>query len=125
MVTPREGMAATISYWQDRKRKSIDGPTIYAWLFVGIGIPALLAAAYCPEIGPVKLLRLVSLFLFRSVWMTRLISLMAIAAHICEAIYAWHLARRVDPLNAKAWFWQTFALGIFSLRFLLRRAKME
>ncbi|KAL5778418.1 hypothetical protein ACOSP7_011344 [Xanthoceras sorbifolium] len=123
MVTPREGMAATISYWQDRKRKSLDGPTIYAWLFCIIGMSSLFAAGYLPEIGPVPLIRAFSLFFFRSMWTIRLVCMISIAAHISEAVYAWYLAKRVDPANARGWFWQTFALGIFSLRLLLKRAR--
>lgn len=53
----------------------------------------------------------------------RTVALLAAAAHIGEAIYAWHLAKRVDPANKRGWFWQTFALGFFSLRFLLKRAR--
>ncbi|KAK4348952.1 hypothetical protein RND71_031707 [Anisodus tanguticus] len=80
MVSYKEGMTATISYWQERKRRNLDGPTIWAWLF-------------------------------------------SAAAHLGEGIYAWNLAKRIDPANARGWFWQTFALGFFSLRLLLKRAK--
>ncbi|XP_002510725.2 short-chain dehydrogenase/reductase family 42E member 1 isoform X2 [Ricinus communis] len=122
MVTPREGMAATIAYWQEKKRKSLDGPTIYIWLFAVIGMSTLFCAAYLPDIGPVPLFRAISLFFLRSMRMIRTVFLLASAAHIGESIYAWHLAKRVDPANARGWFWQTLALGIFSLRFLLKRA---
>lgn len=122
LVSPREGMAATISYWQERKRRSLDGPTIYPWLLVIGGMVALFAAAFLPEIGPVPLLRAFSLSLLRSMWVLKTLFIAASAAHIGEAIYAWRLAKRVDPANSRGWFWQTFALGIFSLRFLLKRA---
>lgn len=123
MVTPREGMASTISYWQERKRRMLDGPTIYAWLFCVIGMTSLFAVACLPDFVPVPLFRSLSLFIFRSIWTVRLLFLFAAAAHIGEAFYAWHLAKRVDPANKRGWFWQTFALGIFSLRFLLKRAR--
>ncbi|QCD98772.1 short-chain dehydrogenase/reductase family 42E member 1 [Vigna unguiculata] len=123
MVTSREGMALTISYWQQRKRATLDGPTIYAWLFGVIGMVALFCGAFLPDIGIVFFLRATCLFVFRSMWVTRLVFLLATIAHIAEAIYAWHLAQRVDPSNARGWFWQTFALGMFSLRFLLKRAR--
>ncbi|KAK1555654.1 hypothetical protein Q3G72_029603 [Acer saccharum] len=123
MVTPKEGMAAIISYWQDRKRKSLEGPTIFVWLFVIIGMSSLFAAAYLPDIMPVSLIRALSLFFFRSMWTIRLVFVMSIAAHLGEGAYAWYLAKRVDPANARGWFWQTFALGFFSLRFLLKRAR--
>ena len=125
MVTTQEGMAATISYWQERKRKKLDGPTIYTWLFCLIGMSTLFCAAYLPEIGPVPLFRAIALFFFRSMWIVRLNFLLSAAAHVGEAVYAWHLAKRVDPDNARGWFWQTFALGIFSLRLLLKRARNQ
>ncbi|CAL5384382.1 unnamed protein product [Camellia sinensis] len=103
MVSPQEGMAATISYFQERKMRSLDGPTIYTWMFSVIGMTLLFIAAYWPAFRPVSLLRDFS--------------------HIGEAMYAWHLAKKVDPLNAGGWFWQTLALGVLSLRFLLKRAR--
>lgn len=125
MVSPREGMANTISYWQERKRRSVDGPTIYAWLFCVIGMSLLFTAAYVPDFGPVSLspLRAFVLFFFRSMWAARMIFILAVAAHVGEAIYAWYLAKKIDPSNSKGWFWQTFVLGIFSLRLLLKRAR--
>jgi hypothetical protein len=123
MVTPREGMSATISYWQQRKRKTVDGPTVYTWLFCVIGMSTLFCAAFIPDIGPVPLFRALSLFFFRSMKIVRMVFVLTAAAHIGEAMYAWHLAKRVDPTNARGWFWQTSALGFFSLRFLLKRAR--
>lgn len=123
LVTPQEGMATTISYWQERKRKTLDGPTIYAWLFCVIGMGTLFCAAYFPDIGPVPLCRGISLFFFRSMGIVRMVFLLASALHVGEAVYAWNLAKRVDPANARGWFWQTLVLGVFSLRFLLRKTK--
>lgn len=97
MVSPKEGMAATISYWEERKRKALDGPTIYTWLFSVVGMIALFCAAYLPDIGPVPLIRALGLFFFRSQSMLRTIFAIAMALHAGEAIYAWHLARKVDP----------------------------
>lgn len=123
MVTPREGIAKTISYWQERKRKSLDGPTVYAWLFAVIGMVLLFFVACLPDIGPVPHLRAFTLFFFRSMLVARIVLALGVALHIGEAIYAWYLAKKVDPANAKGWFWQTLALGIFSLRLLLKRAR--
>ncbi|XP_057975569.1 uncharacterized protein LOC131162954 [Malania oleifera] len=123
MVSPKEGMAATISYWKERKRRGLDGPTIYTWLFCVIGMAALFSAAYLPHVGPVRLVRGVGLFFFRSMWALKMIYVLSLALHIGEAIYAWHLAKRVDPANSRGWFFQTFVLGIFSLRYLLKRAQ--
>ncbi|GAB4833047.1 hypothetical protein Ancab_007105 [Ancistrocladus abbreviatus] len=123
MVSPREGMAATISYWQERKRRSLDGPTIYEWLLCIVGMISLFAVAFLPEFPLLSPLRALSLFLFRSIQTLRIIFFAAVATHVGEAAYAWHLARKVDPANVKGWIWQTFLLGYPSLRLLLRRAK--
>lgn len=123
IVSSREGMALTISYWQERRWKTLDGPTIYTWLFCVIGMSSLFGGAFLPDIGIIFFLRALCLFIFRSLWVTRLVFLLATAAHVGEAIYAWYLAKRVDPANARGWFWQTFALGFFSLRLLLKRAR--
>ncbi|CAI0381556.1 unnamed protein product [Linum tenue] len=123
LVTPREGMAATISYWQKKKREMLDGPTIYAWLYCVIGMGMVLCAAFLPDVGPVSLMKAICLLYMRSMFVIRLVAVLAIAAHLFEAMYAWKLAKKVDPANAKGWFWQTFALGFFSLRFLLKRAQ--
>lgn len=123
MVSPREGMAATISYWQDRKNQSLDGPTIFVWGIILIGMISLFASGWFPPMGPVPLLRSIGLMLFRSMFGIRLAFYLATAAHIGEGMYAWWLAKRVDPDNATGWFWQTFALGFPSLRLLLKRVK--
>ncbi|CAN6813918.1 unnamed protein product, partial [Brassica oleracea] len=119
----KEGMAATISYWQERKQRSLDGPTIFTWLAVILGMSALFAAGWLPEVGPVPFLRALSLFFFRTMTMVRAVFVISVALHVGEGIYAWSLAKRVDPDNAMGWFWQTSALGFFSMRFLLKRAK--
>lgn len=116
-------MAETISYWQDKKLKSLDGPTLITWILVLGGMLAVFAAAYLPDIGPVPLIRAIALFVFRSLWGIRVVFFLASAAHIGEGVYAYQLAKRVDPANSRGWFLQTTALGMFSLRFLLKRAK--
>ncbi|KAK4387835.1 Short-chain dehydrogenase/reductase family 42E member 1 [Sesamum angolense] len=101
MVSPQEGMAATIAYWKERKRRTVDGPTIYTWLFVVIGMTMLLCAACMPDIGPVSLFRAISLFFLRSIQIIRVVFLLSMVAHVCEAVYAWQLARKIDPVNAR------------------------
>ncbi|KAH9616720.1 hypothetical protein KSS87_006058 [Heliosperma pusillum] len=123
IVSSQEGMAATISYWQDRKRKSLDGPTVYAWCFVLLGMFLIFAIAFLPDVTLLSPVKVLSLFLFRSVRGIQIVFILAVLAHALEAVYAWHLAKKVDPGNARGWFWQTFALGFFSLRFLLKRAR--
>ncbi|KAH6768287.1 Rossmann-fold superfamily protein [Perilla frutescens var. frutescens] len=125
LVSPQEGMAATIAYWKERKRRTLDGPTLSAWLFVVIGMSILFCAAFLPDFGPFHLCRAISLFFLRSITAIRLVFMLAVVAHISEGVYAWQLARKCDPANARGWFWQTVVLGFFSLRYLLRRAEMK
>ncbi|KAI3938095.1 hypothetical protein MKW98_018651 [Papaver atlanticum] len=122
-VTPQEGMSKTISYWQERKNRELDGPTIYPWIFCLIGIPWLFGAAFLPNVGPVKPFKTISLFFYRSLRNAQIGFVIVTLVHICEAMYAWYLAKKVDPSNANGWFWQTLILATFSLRFLLRRAR--
>ncbi|KAL8487117.1 hypothetical protein ACS0TY_023697 [Phlomoides rotata] len=122
VVSPQEGMAATITYWKERKRQTLDGPTIYAWLFVVIGMFIVFCAACLPDFGPVPVFRAICLFFMRSIWVVRLVCVASVAAHIGEGAYAWLLAKKCDPANARGWFWQTTVLGFFSLRLLLKRA---
>ncbi|KAL2895272.1 Short-chain dehydrogenase/reductase family 42E member 1 [Bienertia sinuspersici] len=123
MVSPKEGMEATISYWKDKKKRSLDGPTIYIWLFSVLGMFALIGVTLFPDFGPLAPVTALALYMFGSMRNIRLICSLAVGLHVSEGIYAWHLAKKVDPANARGWFWQTFALGIFSLRFLLKRAQ--
>lgn len=125
LISPQEGMAQTIAYWKERKQRTLDGPTLYAWLFVMIGMTMLFCGAYLPDIGPVPVCRAIGLFFLRSITVMRAVFVFAVVAHIGEGVYAWQLARKCDPANARGWFWQTAALGFFSLRFLLRRAEMQ
>lgn len=123
MVSARDGMVATISYWKEKKMKDVGGPSIYSWTFCTLGMTLLFCAAFLPPWGPLAWSRALHLFVFRSLWTVRFVFTVAAALHVGEAVYAWRLSKRVDPENAAAWFWQTFALGFFSLRFLLKKAR--
>ncbi|XP_021717777.1 short-chain dehydrogenase/reductase family 42E member 1-like [Chenopodium quinoa] len=122
VVSPQEGMETMISYWRERKRRNIDSPKLYAWLFCVFGLSGLFIVNFLPDIGPVTLLRAIALLIFRSMRKIRIVSCIVATAHISEAIFAWFLAKKVDPANARGWFWQTLLLATFSLRLLLARA---
>jgi hypothetical protein len=122
MTSPQEGLAATISYFQERKRSEIDGPTIFTWLAVATASLVGFSAAWLPPVGPLKWVIAIVLFVFRSVAVLRIVLVVVFVLHVLEAIIAWFLAKKVDPRNARGWFWQTVALGILSLRFLLKKA---
>ncbi|PWA41352.1 hypothetical protein CTI12_AA553810 [Artemisia annua] len=112
-------MANTNSFYQERKRKSLDEPTIYAWFFSVIGVSAVIGAAFFP----VPILRPACLFIIRSLWALRVLAILIIAGHVGQSIYAWRLAKRVDPANARWWAFQTFVLGFLSSKLLLKKAK--
>lgn len=125
IVKPQEGMKATITYWKEKKRKDLEMPNIFAWLFGLGGMFQLFCCAFIPPLylGPFVWVRSFGLLVFQSIKNLQILFYISALLHITEACYAWLLARRVDPSNVKGWFWQTFALGYFSLRLLLKRAK--
>lgn len=122
---PEEAMTETITYFKDKKRREVDGPSIYAWLFCVIGLPGILSVAWLPDIGPVPFLRVIALFIFRSMLALRIASGIVVTVHVSEGFYALWLARRVDPRNATAWFWRTLLLATFSLGLLWKRRGKE
>ncbi len=64
------------------------------------------------------------LFLFRSQFGIQIVFLLAVLAHVGEAIYAVRVATEKECTNRKiAWFIQTLLLGYPSLRLLLAREK--
>ncbi|KAK8937083.1 3beta-hydroxysteroid-dehydrogenase/decarboxylase isoform 1 [Platanthera zijinensis] len=123
MVSPREGLEKTISYWKERKRREIDRPNIFLWIYVIGGMMSLFYTAFLPTIGLLKWLNTLGLLIFRSVWNLRLVFYVSVLLHVGEAIYVWFRSRRVDPLNATGWFWQTFLLGFPSMKLFLKRAR--
>lgn len=125
LVSPQDGMAQTIEYWKERKRRTLDGPNLLTWLLVVTGMTVLFCGAFLPDFGPVPLFRAIGLFFLRSIIVMQVVFVLAFLAHVGEGVYAWQLARKCDPENARGWFWQTFALGFFSLRYLLKRAKTQ
>lgn len=122
ITSPHEGLAKTISYWKDRKRRELDRPNIFMWIFVLIGMTSLFYTAFLPPFSPLRLLNSLALFTFRSTRNLRLVFYSAVLAHLGEASYVWFRARRVDPVNASGWFWQTFILGFSSTKLFLKRA---
>ncbi|KAJ0255951.1 hypothetical protein HA466_0089870 [Hirschfeldia incana] len=122
---PDKAMIETISYFRDKKRREVDGPSIYAWLFCVIGLPSILSVAWLPDIGPIPFLRVIALFIFRSMLALRIASGIVVTVHVSEGLYALWLARRVDRRNATAWFWRTLLLATFSLRLLWKRRGSE
>ncbi|KAJ3679748.1 hypothetical protein LUZ60_017759 [Juncus effusus] len=123
LINPKDGLSKTISYFQQKKIKELDGPTIFPWIFCILGMTLLFFAAFLPPNGPLHFNLAFHLFIFRSLFIIRVVFVVSVLLHLCEAIYALYLAKWVDPRNAKGWFWQTLALGFFSLRYLLKRAR--
>jgi Domain of unknown function (DUF4499) len=103
--------------------KELDRPNIFVWIAIIFGMLALFAAAFLPPVRPVKPIQELGLFIFRSVLALKLLFVVAVGLHLGEALYAWFLARKADPINASGWFWQTFMIGFPSLSLLLKRAR--
>ncbi|XP_078165407.1 uncharacterized protein LOC144560123 [Carex rostrata] len=123
LVSPQDGLAVTISYWRDRKMRELDGPNIFVWIAIILGMLATFAVAFLPPVGPIKPLLALGLFIFRSVLALKILFVVAVGLHLGEGAYAWFLARKVDPANASGWFWQTVMIGFPSLRLLLKRSR--
>ncbi|XP_051118161.1 uncharacterized protein LOC127242610 [Andrographis paniculata] len=122
LIDPRDGMAATIEYWKDRERLGVEKPNILIRVGIIAGMLHLFCATFLPNFGPVPLLRAIALFFLWSLTVARVVLVAAVAAHVGEGVYAWGVAKRVDPENAGGWGWQTFLYGYPSLRLLLKRS---
>lgn len=101
----------------------IDGPRIFVSFFGAGGMLLTFYAAYLPPIAPFRWVNLLSIFVFRSLTAIRTAFIVALALHVIEGVYAWHLSKKVDPSNSGGWFWQTLAQGFLSLLFLLKRCR--
>ncbi len=73
------------------------------------------------DVWPAYRLRDVALFIFRSLYMARIGFVIAILAHLLEAIVALQLAMKMNLEGSDRikWFVQTLALGFPSLRIIL------
>lgn len=127
IVDKKEGMDRTVTYWKERHGRELDGPQLWVRILVlgGMILLALCVFVPAPFLGPLEIVRSLGLLLLQTQNRMRFTLYMAILTHIVEASYAWLLARKVDPLNAKDWFLQTLALGGFSLKYLFKRAKLK
>lgn len=103
--------------------RELDGPNIFVWIAIILGMLATFAVAFLSPVGPIKPILALGLFIFRSVLALKILFVVAVGLHLGEGAYAWFLARKVDPANASGWFWQTAMLGFPSLRLLLKRSR--
>ena len=69
-------------------------------------------------------LRAISLAIFKSEYMLRVVWRCAITAHFCEAMYAVNVCIDIGCLKLGSWFVQTLLLGYPSLRLLLKRKSL-
>ncbi|CAM6123223.1 unnamed protein product [Calypogeia fissa] len=125
LVHPQEGMSRTIAYFKAKQDRDVPSPSFFAYLSILIGLLSLLVSAFVPRQyqGPFILTTHLGLLIFRSVFALRIALILAIATHAVEAQYAWHVALKEDPANAKQWCWQTFVCGGFSLILLRKRVQ--
>lgn len=124
-VGPKEGMQRTLEFWKMKQARDLISPELYYWIASIGGMILTFCCAFVPSpfMGVFEWIRQVALFIFRSQIIIRAVFVIAFLFHLGEGVYAWLLARRVDPANAKGWFWQTLVLGFPSLRLLLRRSR--
>ena len=94
------------------RRDAFERPPLVWWIVIGIGLGmnalvGLSDSAYslwCSYVTTALPQGLI-----------RNIFLGAVVVHLCEAAYAWRLARRVGLKSAAAWTLQTFLIGFPSL----------
>lgn len=101
-------------------------PALGWWIAVASGITLLALCAYYNEsLGPLEVVRSLSLSIFGSVTNLRRVCIISFLIHVAEAFVAWSVARKEEPQFAVAWVLQTFALGYPSLSLLLERRKVR
>lgn len=124
-VDKKEGMRQTIEYWKNKHSKDLVSPPLHVWMAITLGMLALFFCAFIPPpfMGVFEWLRSLAFFLFRTKAIMQAAFILACALHVGEAMFAWHLASKVDPLNVNGWFWNTLALGFPSLRLLIKRSR--
>ena len=124
-IDQKEGMRRTIDYWKDRQAKEVISPGLYIWIAILGGMVAVFFCAFVPPpfMGFFEWIRRLAFFLFRKKGIIQAIFVISFLLHVGEAMVAFRLAKQVDPLNVKGWFWQTFALGFPSLRLLIKRSR--
>lgn len=124
-IGPKEGLQRTLKFWKMKQAKELTSPELFYWIACLGGMILMLCCAYVPPpyMGIFEWVRFMVLFILRSQKVIQVVFILAYIAHLGEGLYAWLLARRVDPANSKGWFWQTVALGYPSLRLLLRRSR--
>ncbi|KAI5060596.1 hypothetical protein GOP47_0025016 [Adiantum capillus-veneris] len=124
-VGPKEGLQRTLEFWRMKQIKELRSPELFIWIAIIGGMILTFCCAFLPPpyMGIFEWIRRVALFIFRSQKVVQAVFVLACIAHLGEGLYAWLLARKVDPANSKGWFWQTVALGFPSLRLLIRRSQ--
>ncbi|KAH7445209.1 hypothetical protein KP509_02G112700 [Ceratopteris richardii] len=123
-MEPKEGIRRTLEHWKMKQGKELRSPELIYWIAIPAGMTLLFCSAFIPPqyLGILQWARWLALFLFRTQYAVQTVFVVACIIHLGEAVYAWNLARRVDSVNCKGWFWQTLALGFSSLRLLIRRS---
>lgn len=106
---------------------AVDRPSWFFWVgLTFVAYPLLFICAFVPApvLGPLEGLR-TPLYLVGAPERWQSVFYVSVVIHVVEAGYALYLARKVDPANASAWFWQTLYMGFFSLNLLLQKAKSK
>ncbi|KAJ7286669.1 hypothetical protein O6H91_Y322900 [Diphasiastrum complanatum] len=127
LVDQKEGIRNTLAFFKEKEKKGVIRPLFIWWFLIVFGFFALFCCAFVPRpfLGPMKWLQSLGILLHGSVKNLQIVFFLAWLAHLLEASYAWRLAKKVDTMNAKAWFEQTLLLGYPSLRLLLKRSHLK
>ncbi|MCO5553178.1 hypothetical protein L7F22_006699 [Adiantum nelumboides] len=102
-IGPKEGLQRTLEFWRVKQAKELRSPELFYWIvFVG-GMILTFFCAFLPPpfMGPFEWIRHVALIIFRNQKVVQAVFVLACIAHFGEGLYAWLLARKVDPANSK------------------------
>jgi hypothetical protein len=123
-IEPKEGIRRTLEFWKEEQSKVMSWAAVYIWILVIGGMSLPFCAGFLPpySTGIFEVVQRLVLMIVGSPKIARVIFVTACILHVIQGVYAWFWARRIDPENAKAWFWQTTILGFPSLLLLWRHA---
>lgn len=108
-------------------QSELQTPSIWIWIVMTLGVALLFSTAFLPSsfLGPFKVL-CTSMYVVGPPQLWQFVLYGSILIHVLEAVFALHVARKVDPQHQALWFWQTLYLGYFSLRLLqLQEAELK
>ncbi|KAJ7520446.1 hypothetical protein O6H91_19G006100 [Diphasiastrum complanatum] len=127
LVDQKEGIRKTLEFFKEKEKEGVTRPSFICWFLIIFVFFVHFCCAFIPRpfLGPMRWVQSFAIRRNDSIKNLQIIFVLAWLIHVLEASYAWRLAKKVDAMNAKAWFLQTLLLGYPSLRLLLKRSHLK